>query len=226
MKKEDFTDEELTQALKQYENTRLDAMEGVEEHTFSPDFEQRMSALLHQRERRTLPILRWIATAAVLVLLLTPLFPQARAAALWIWEKLEDGWQQVTFFTPVSDETLPDVELTYIPEGLEKTQDEKLEHLGHTLVYESTSDLLIGFTFSYNFMNEESTLFTDYKSDAYTCTVIEINGNYGELYESKTEEGEGGLIWFDVEDNIHFDMTFILDSDVVLHIAEGAVLCK
>lgn len=226
MKKESFTDEELARALERYEDARLDALEGAQAHTFSPGFERRMSALLHRQKRRSRAALRWAATAAVLALLLTPLLPQARASAAWVWQKLEDGWQAVSFSAPATGEELPDVELTYLPEGLEKTQDEELEHLGRSLVYESTSGPLTGFTFHYNFMDEDSSLFMDYKTDEFEFVEVEINRNYGELYLSKTEEGRGALFWFDMENNIYFDMTFILDSDVILHIAEGVVLCK
>ena len=56
----------------------------------------------------------------------------------------------------------------------------------------------------------------------HTITDIVINGCVGELYISHDPNIANCLIWFDEENQVTFNMTWVMnDTDTILKIAEG-----
>ena len=225
-----ITDSQLIQATAIVRNAMLMALDQAEipTHNFSSEFELRIQALRKQENhRQAIHKVMHRCVAAILAFVLgTGIFltvnVEARAAVIaWIKEVFEDRIEY--WFTGDSKNEFPEYDLTWVPDDMECIYDETTEH-SRSVVYMNRNDPQQGFTFSYTRMQEGSGTIMALNETEHSITPVDINGMDGDLYLSKDPEITHSLIWFDEDQQITFNITSYMDSDVILHIAESVKL--
>lgn len=227
-----ISDSEMKQAAEKVRSSMLAALDDsqIPEHDFSAEFEAKILALREREQRRQKSgkILRHCAAAILALVLCTGVFlsvnVEARAAViLWVKEVYEDGIAY--WFTGKTQEELPQYELTWIPDNMDRIYDETTES-SHSMVYSNSSDPQLGFTFSYSLMQDGSGTIMVLNETEHSVTVVDINGMPGELYLSQDPEVTHCLIWFDEDQQVTFNITSYMDADAMLHIAESVKLAS
>ena len=225
-----ITDSQLTQAAAIVRNSMLMALDQAEipTHNFSSEFEVKIQALRKQENHRQAihKVMRRCIAAILAFIMGTGVFltvnVEARATVIaWIKEVFEDRIEY--WFTGVSQKTFPEYDLTWVPDDMECIYDEATEH-SRSVVYMKPNDPQQGFTFSYTRMLEGSGTIMVINETAHSIIPVDINGMIGDLYLSQDPEITHCLIWFDEEQQIAFNITSYMDSDVILHIAESIKL--
>lgn len=225
-----ITDSQLTQATAIVRNSMLMALEQSEipTHDFSSEFELRIQALRKQENHRQVihKVMHGCVAAILAFIMGTGLFltvnVEARAAVIaWIKEVFEDRIEY--WFTGDSQNEFPEYDMTWVPDDMECIYDETTEH-SRSVVYMNPNDPQQGFTISYTRMQEGSGTIMVLNETEHSITPVDINGMNGDLYLSKDPEITHCLIWFDEEQQITFNITSYMDSDVILHIAESVKL--
>ena len=147
--------------------------------------------------------------------------PAARTAMVrWVVERSGDGIRY-TYSGEQSPETLPQYEITALPEGFVETERDVLPGLVD-VIYESPSGDVIWL--SYVFMRQGAlTSFDTTDANAFDVTVNQLPGIF---FEARTPGNLNTLRWIDPDLNMHFIVDGCFDLDVLLHIAESISLCK
>ena len=147
--------------------------------------------------------------------------PAARTAMVrWVVERSGDGIRY-TYSGEQSPETLPQYEITALPEGFVETERDVLP--GRVdVIYENPSGDVIWL--SYVFMRQGAlTSFDTTDANAFDVTVNQLPGIF---FEARTPGNLNTLRWIDPDLNMHFIVDGCFDLDVLLHIAESISLCK
>ena len=147
--------------------------------------------------------------------------PAARTAMVrWVVERSGDGIRY-TYSGEQSPETLPQYEITALPEGFVETERDVLP--GRVdVIYENPSGDVIWL--SYVFMRQGAlTSFDTTDANAFDVTVNQLPGIF---FEARTPGNLNTLRWIDPDLNMHFIVDGCFDLDVLLHIAERISLCK
>ncbi len=147
--------------------------------------------------------------------------PAARMAMVrWVVERSGDGIRY-TYSGEQSPETLPQYEITALPEGFVETERDVLP--GRVdVIYENPSGDVIWL--SYVFMRQGAlTSFDTTDANAFDVTVNQLPGIF---FEARTPGNLNTLRWIDPDLNMHFIVDGCFDLDVLLHIAESISLCK
>ena len=225
-----ITNSQLTQATAIVRNSMLMTLDQAEipSHIFSSEFELKIQALRKQESRRQVihKVMRHCVAAILALVLGTGIFltvnMEARAVVIaWIKEVFED--RIAYWFTGDSKNEFPEYELTWVPDDMECIFDEATEY-SRSVVYMNPIDPRSGFTFSYSRMQEGSGTVMVLNETEHSMIPENINGMVGDLYLSQNPEITHCLIWFDEEQQIAFNITSYMDSDVILHIAESTKL--
>ena len=225
-----ITDSQLTQAAAIVRNSMLMALDQAEipTHNFSSEFEVKIQALRKQENhRQAIHKVMHRCVAAILALVLgTGIFltvnVEARATVIaWIKEVFEDRIEY--WFTGNLKNAFPEYEITWVPDDMECIYVESTEY-SRSVIYMNPNDPQRGFTFSYSRMQEGSGTIMVINETAHSIIPVDINGMIGDLYLSQDPEITHCLIWFDEEQQIAFNITSYMDSDVILHIAESIKL--
>lgn len=228
MKNELFSDAQLQAALAKSQQSFLDSLpQEPPRHEFSKDFQRDIQAL-SQKEKRILhmrTVTRQVRAASLALIigasLVLTVHADARATVLR-WVKEELGQSSVFWFMGDTSQKLPNYALTWLPEGMECTSDETT-NTDRGLVYLDPECPESGFVLHYSLVQDGSQLIVFHENQESQAVQVEINSCTGELFLS---EGEANnvLVWFDEKRNVEFDITSPLNSDVILHIAEGIIL--
>lgn len=223
-----ITDAQLKAATAIVRNTMLSTIDDseVSAFQFSEQFETRISELkkTRKRQQRIRKIARTCAAALITLVLGLSMFftvnTEARAALIsWIKEVLAD--RTTYYFTQEGSTSLPEYELTWIPDNMDCVHDETTE-TSRSVVYMDSNDPVQGFTLGYSIMQNGSSTMIITNETEHTITDIVINGCVGELYISHDPNIANCLIWFDEENQVTFNMTWVMnDTDTILKIAEG-----
>ena len=225
-----ITDSQLTQAAAIVRNSMLMALDQAEipTHNFSSEFEVKIQALRKQENHRQAihKVMRRCIAAILAFIMGTGVFltvnVEARATVIaWIKEVFEDRIEY--WFTGVPQKTFPEYDLTWVPDDMECIYDEATEH-SRSVVYMKPNDPQQGFTFSYTRMLEGSGTIIILNETEHNVIPVDINGMDGDLYLSKDPEITHSLIWFNEDQQITFNITSYMESDVILHIAKSVNL--
>ena len=225
-----ITDYQLTQATAIVRNSMLMALNQAEipTHNFSSEFELRIQALRKQENQRQAihKVMRGCVAAILVFIMGTGIFltvnVEARATVIaWIKEVFEDRIEY--WFTGSPQKEFPEYELTWVPDNMECIHDEFTEYRC-SVIYMNPNDPQRGFTFSYSRMQEGSGTIMVLNETEHNIIPVDINGAAGDLYLSKDPEITHSLIWFDEDQQITFNITSYMESDVILHIAESVNL--
>ena len=227
------TDEELARAAALVRTAMLSSLPEPEacDCSFTAAFDQKMAAMRRWEDRRNLhrQITRRVAAAVVAVLVGFALFCSLNTkvqAAIRGWIKEVTGDSSYYWFQGEKAEKLPYYELTYIPEGYEKTLDDALTS-SRGMLYQRGENTKDGFTFDYGLTQEDVPVIVGHGRVDYELQEVTVNGCRGELYISTDLNNEShGLIWVDDTNGIWFAISAFLEIEDILHIAEGAKLVK
>lgn len=225
-----ITDSQLTQATAIVRNSMLMTLDQAEipTHNFSSEFEVKIQVLRKQENHRQAihKVIRHCVAAILVFIMGTGIFltvnVEARATVIvWIKEVFEDRIEY--WFTGSPQKEFPEYELTWVPDDMECIYDESTEY-SRSVIYMNPNDPQRGFTFSYSRMQEGSGTIMVINETAHSMIPVDVNGMVGDLYLSQDPEITHCLIWFDEEQQITFNITSYMDSDVILHIAESIKL--
>lgn len=118
--------------------------------------------------------------------------------------------------------TLPEYQLTWIPEGCTIVQEISTATM-YAALYEA-EETGNGFTFAYSCQfHDDDTIGIFTPSEAEIQTVS-IHGASGDLYLPSDPSVAKELIWFDKTNQVWFHISSYLETTVMLHIAESVVL--
>lgn len=222
-----ISDEELVKATALVQAAMLASLPEPEDCTgeFSEQFEVRIDKLKKTAKRKA----SWrkftkTAVAAVLVVLvgfaaLLTFSTETRAAVrLWIRESF--GNVTTYWFQESEVKTLPEYELTWVPENCERIYDESSD-TGRVMLYQNGSDILDGFTFNYSLANDSSKLMVESLYGKQTIETVDVWGKQADFYPSSHPDDSHGLVWFDEPNGVVLYITSFYDLDDILRIANG-----
>lgn len=228
-----ITDAQLTKAAAMVRASILSALPRSEDcdQTFSREFEQKMEVMQRRAEQknRHRRITHRVAAAIAAILvgfsLLCALNTEVRAAVkAWV----KEIWDSIVVYSFEGNirDTLPQYELTYVPEGYRIISDNTLTY-SRSRLYKQGENSKAVFTFTYSAIQEDSQLFADYSDLPYEVREVFVCGCRGELYISsdKTKESHT-LMWVDEEAGVYFVIASFLEPEEMLHIAESVILVK
>lgn len=227
MKKHKISNAELRKAAAQVRNAMLAQLpEDVNEPVqLNRDFCLRMEK--KEKRLRLLRQVRQQAVAAVLALVvgfgcLMTFNTQVRAAVVsWFKEMFET--YVVYYFSGESPEVLPDLEFTWLPEGMELVDKYEEADYYHQAVYLYPDNPEMGFAIDWSLQGYGEWTFW-YPEQGYRTQAVSINGYSGELVMPESSERDYYLIWVDEEWGVVLMISSPLDPDVIVHIAEGIIL--
>lgn len=225
-----ITDDELTIAAAMVSEAMLRSLPEPEECTgqFSSQFEEKIEKLKKTAVRKA----NWkkfarSAVAAVLVVLISFsllfAFNTEVRATVVTWFKEIFGTYTTYWFSSSEEKTLPEYELTWVPDGYEIIIDELLPD-SRTIVYQLGDNVTESFVFSYCLAKEDSasTIYTF--DDGYIIEEVSINGCHGEFYESVNELESHALVWLDEYTNTVNTIISYLSKDQMIEIANNITI--
>lgn len=119
-----------------------------------------------------------------------------------------------------ASEELPDMELTWLPDGYVETE-RGGNNREQYVVYESEDDTLI---ISYYFISDSTLNVYSFREESYVQKAVIINDIKGDLYMSQAPEESSELLWLDDDAGIAFILSSFSDEADILHIARGIKL--
>ncbi len=231
MVKTELTDEALGNAARLVRESMLSSLreEEMPTHEFSEDFRESLLEEVRRNEQervRTQLVLRRCIAALLSVVVGLSLFfglnTEARAAALQ-WAKKTTWGRTVFSFFGDAEKTLPEFEVTWLPEGVELVRVENTSDTCSRL-YNNPNDTSYGFVMQCGIMRTESDLFIFHNAAEYEITSVTVNGKSGVFYISPNTQARHGRVWFDEKAGVYFTIISYLDPTVILHIAESIKL--
>lgn len=147
---------------------------------------------------------------------------EVRAAVVsWFKEMYET--YVVYHFPGESPEVLPDLEFTWLPEGMELVDKYEEADYFHQAVYLYPENTEMGFVIDWSLQGYGEWTFW-YPEQGYHTQEVNINGYSGELVMPESSERDYYLIWVDEEWGVVLMISSPLDIEVIVHIAEGIIL--
>lgn len=225
-----ITDHALREAARQVRTSMLNSLqaEAPPQHPFSQEFLSSMDVLLQKEEKRrhhAAAFRRCIAallSIAIGLSLFLGLNPEAQAAAIR-WAKKTALGQTVFSFFEDTEPALPEYRLMWLPEGMELVNEISASDC-NLLYYADPNNSSRSFTIQCALMDSDAALIISHDKSQYNIQPILINNHSGELYSSTDSSSSNGLVWFDDTAGVSFTIISYLDTDVILHIAEGIEL--
>ena len=222
-----ITDGELISATALVRESMLRTLPEPKDCTgeFTPQFEEKIKKLKKTAERKA----AWRrfakgAVAAVLVVLISfsmlLAFSTETRAAVKIWFTESFGNSTTYWFRETEDKTLPEYELTWVPEGYEVVMDEGSPHM-RCMLYQKGDDTSGGFVFDYSIANDNSKLVVYFLEGEQEVEKIDVWGTQGDLYLSSGPDDSYLLVWFDEANSVVFTINTFLEPDDILRIANG-----
>jgi len=215
-----FDDEMLKAAAEELGDSLLSAAEELpqEEHTFSPEFEKKMTHLIHKKKFPWREVA--LATAAILALIAIVLSASlssavdVRAGDDEFTNSVLMGYARSGRTEECKLENMPDYELSYIPEGYTLEKVSKME--GKT-VYRYGCGNQVSILFSYVGVCEN----TDRMSyNPYIKFVsVPFKNTRAHLYLDETRYGTSLIVWTDPDTNIQFKISFRCSREELLRLA-------
>jgi len=200
----------------------------LEEHAFSARFQRKMRRLIQKVKHPYLyPALR-SAACLLLVLLISAASVltfnvEARAEFVrWVKKVYEDS-VIYEFFGEESETASLDYRLTWVPEGYEVV-DEFISDTQRGAKYRKGNSKKDVFVVNWYLMSEDRKLFLQMSNIEYKCYQVMINDCTGSFYQSTVDSESNGLIWFDEELGVGFDINSFLPMNDMIKIAEGIKL--
>lgn len=225
--KDDRFEELLREAVADSCNGMLDSLPGpeeLEELTFSPAFETKMTRLIARIGRRD-RIKGLLANAAAVFFVLLmgagiwlAVNVEARAAfTTWIREIYEDSFVY-RFFSPAAEEEMPEYTIGWVPEGYYKISS-SLQHGMGLIIYTNGADV---FTLTYQQISPEGAIGIFSSDSTLIHEKVKINDYPADFYLDPNENNANSLVWIDEKNEIAFCITAIFTQDVMIRIANSA----
>lgn len=184
-------------------------------------------------KKRTKPMWRRIAQRAAVVLLVISLSfvglmaasPTVRAAVIqWVTEWYDT---HITFRYTGEEMAgvMPRYEITELPEGYAKAEDERVDWPGQVNVTYRNEET--GRTIYLNYIQMRQGGATDFVMEGAEIIPVTVNGLEGQFFREPDWERENlwnTLTWIDPDNGLQFTIDASLDKDDILHIAEGVSL--
>lgn len=200
-------------------------------HEFSEAFRVKMKKLLEWEKRRQAftTVRRWAAAVILLVLVsgaaVLTVDTEARAEFFaWVREVYENSIVY-RFFNEPEEETLPDYELGWVPEGYELVELYKDENL-YSAVYQKNDDVEATFVFDYSYIQVGGQLVVWADESKHEHKELMVKNIEADFYCSLDSAEPSELVWIDDELQIIFTIQGYLDELDMLHIAESVFLDK
>ncbi len=228
-----FTDQQLEQAVKQVTHSLGSAPFAEKEQAFSPAFEAKIERLL-RTEHRKKQLKTFTRSAAAIILALVMLGgsflllnTEARAFTLSWCRKIIGNRYSYTFTGDHTGETLPQVEITALPEGYVLYQDSKGDQtrlLRYRKPVEGKSTI-IPLSLEYSWMQDGfATMLLEDNLHTLTCTQVTVNGRPADLYRSVSNRNSirnHYLLWMDEDSGIFFYLSTRLSAEETIAVAES-----
>ena len=150
--------------------------------------------------------------------------PTVRAAVLqWITEWYETYVSyRYTQEAPLP-ESMPEYEITALPEGYEENISERVEWPNYVQRrYENADGEVI--LFDYIYMTDGS--ITSIETDGAATVAVTVNGHEGLFFCSEDSEADSTISWIDTDQNLHFTIHAGMEQDDILPMAESVSLSE
>ena len=215
-----FDDEMLKAAAEELGDSLLSAAEELpqEEHTFSPEFEKKMTHLIHKKKFPWREVA--LATAAILALIAIVLSASlssavdVRAGDDEFTNSVLVGYARSGRAKECILEDLPDYELSYIPEGYtlarERKNDEKV-----ICRYGSGRQVSLLFSYVGSCENADTMSYTP----CVEYVSVPFKNTRAHLYLDETRYGTSSIVWTDPDTNILFKISFRCSREELLRLA-------
>ena len=222
-----ISDKDLAAAAAAVRKSMLLALPEPENCTgvFSRKFEEKTEKLKRMwiRKEHSRQWTRSVVAALIWLMLgfsvLFAVNTEVRAAVVG-WFKETFGTYTAYWFDGSEEKTLPEYELTWVPEGYEIVYEDQLPNQ-RNIVYQCGDDVNVSFIFSYYFTEESSPLRIHTFDGEYTIEEIQINGCEGEFYHSLNTTDSSCLVWFDEQVSIVFTLNTTLSLSDAVEIAKN-----
>ena len=228
-----FDDKQLAQAAKELSHAMGTSLSKPEEQVFSPAFEERMTRLMKQQNRRKW--LKRIACSAASVLLLLVIGGglfltfnlEARAMASAWYRSISAEKYTYRFTEDRQGQPLPDYEATWLPEGYRHSRTRRYKNT--TLVGYKKDDpkarYIIPMGLEYFWISDQVTMIVgEYGGHTVTERAVTVNGTPAHLYEDFNPWNETThyiLVWIDQEAGLVFRLGTSLSIDETIAVAES-----
>lgn len=225
----------LCEASKQIVEAMLNGLPAPSDcqHEFSDTFEAKMVQVRHQAHRRECVKKSWQKVAIViLALLLTAstwlsVDVQAREKIFaWIREEIQSS-TIYRFFCSESEYTLPNYEMTWLPDGFELFEHEReLNNAWDYVFYTNpTTGKSIVFT-CYRLNDMPALTLSGEGSEMENRQIVDINGMKGDYYADPSDTPTNNLLWVNEDYSVLMTIDSDLQKDVILHIAKDVFLSE
>lgn len=227
-----LSDQELSLAAGAVRDAMLHTLPQPQEctGTFSSQFEEKIEHLKHTESRKESRhrIVRGAAAAVLAVLLglsMLVAFNTDVHAAVVKWFKETFGTYTTYWFDTEEEKTLPEYELTWVPEGYEVTRD-LLSKTSRHIEFQNPKNELDVFIVSFCMPQPDSPLFIDTFDSEYAIEEVNINGYYGEFYRSLDAAESHALVWLDENTNTAITILAFFSKEEILQIANNVELVE
>lgn len=191
------------------------------QHEFSPEFQKEIQAMKKRArwKERSAKYLKQASIAAVMALCCTGLFlavnPEARAAVASWFRSIYENTLVYHFSAEYKEDTLPECDIGYIPEGYE--EDRVIETgTEKTILYSNGNDkFLVDW-----YMLSDNMALQVFSTDVELIPVT-VNGHNAEFIVPRDASQTTDLIWTDDGRGIGFTVSSYLAKDEILKIAES-----
>jgi len=225
MKKFSFTDDDLRKAIARVAEIRLKQLDELEDYTytFSDAFNEKMARLIRRVMRRMYAVTFAKRVAAVFAAMLVGITAwltfdvEARAAVFeWVKEVYENSIVYRYWGEPITH-TLPQYDLTYLPDGFEKVDGWDDETRSSSFyINKETGDAII---YEYRFINNYSHIqIFEPTFDSYETVYIQENEK---IYLPKNNTSNSNtILWINQTQDIFFKIDSTLEQNQILDIIE------
>lgn len=225
-----FSAKELRHAADRVEAQILAGLESQpQKHEFSPEFHQKMEALLAQgrREERSRRVLRTVAASlAILIICAFSWLVSSAEARNAVQRWVRDAWRGniVYRFLGKDSSELPDARPVWLPSGYEETRTVlRKYHLSVTYQNEDGDCIF----YDLEFMRDGIELnIIPASGEALFEEKVFVQGLPGVLYLSDSESEQSILIWMDEEAGLYYSICAGQDASVMLHMAESVEMTE
>ena len=228
-----FTDQQLEQAAKQVTHALGSAPFVEEEQVFSPAFEERMTRLMKQQNRRKW--LKRIACSAASVLLLLVIggglfltFNLEARALAQAWYRCVSARRYTYHFTEDRrGQPLPDYEATWLPEGYRHTSTRRYKNTVRVGYQKQSPNAryIIPIGLEYFWISDQMSMIVgEYGDHKLIPQEVTVNGSPAQLYEEinlRDGSRDYDLVWIDQEVGLVFRLATSLSAEETIAVAES-----
>lgn len=204
----------------------------TEEVTTSPQFQRQMKKMLANpnawAKRRKRPLWKQCLTRVAILLLVCSITlgaviavsPTVKAAVInWFMEQY-DTYVIYRFFGKSTSDEMPSYDITKLPTGYKKTEEDRELMDSVTVMYENEEDDLI--YFRYSRMREGMAL--GINTEEAEIFDVSVHNCTGHFYLSTDPKQSNALIWFNEQEKMKFLIDGFYDKDALLEMAESISL--